>query len=166
MNPHDEAQGASSGVAGRDVVAEHDDAVHEHASPLVRGLLLTAGTLCVALGMLGIFLPLLPTTPFLLLAAACYARASRRFYNLLLSNRTFGPLILEWRRHRAIPYRTKISAIVLMSVTLAVSIVFFVKPLALQVALALLGVGLAIWMYRLPSRDRALQKQARRRPSR
>jgi hypothetical protein len=153
MNPRDEAQEASRGAA------EHDDTVREHASPLVRGLLVAAGTLCIALGVLGVFLPLLPTTPFLLLAAACYARASRRFYNWLLSNRTFGPLILEWRRHRAIPYRTKISAIALMSVTLAVSIVFFVTPVLLQIALALMGAGLAIWMYRLPSRDRALQEK-------
>lgn len=131
-----------------------DDAVREHASPLVRGLLLVAGTLCVGLGLLGIVLPLLPTTPFLLLAAACYARASRRFYDWLLANRTFGPLIYEWRRYRSIPYRTKISAIVLMSITLATSIVFFVQPLWLQVALALMGAALAVWMYRLPSRNR------------
>jgi hypothetical protein len=130
-----------------------DDPVQEHASPLVRALLLTAGTLCVALGLLGIALPLLPTTPFLLLAAACYARASRRFYGWLLSNRTFGPLIYEWRRHHSIPYRTKISAILLMSATLATSIIFFVKLLWLQIGLALMGVVLAIWMYRLPSRD-------------
>lgn len=128
--------------------------VREHASPLVRGLLIAAGSLCVVLGLIGILLPLLPTTPFLLLAAACYARASRRFYHWLLANRTFGPLIHEWRRHRSIPYRTKISAIALMSVTLAASIVFFVRPGWLQAALALLGLALAVWMYRLPSRDR------------
>lgn len=132
---------------------DEDDGVHEHASPTVRALLLVAGTLCVALGMLGIFLPLLPTTPFLLVAAACYARASRRFYRWLLSNRTFGPMIYEWRTHRSIPYRTKIGAIALMGATLAASIVFFVEPVWLQAALALMGVALAVWMYRLPSRE-------------
>lgn len=107
----------------------------------------------MALGVLGIFLPLLPTTPFLLLAAACYARASRRFYDWLLANRTFGPLILEWRRHRSIPYRTKLYAIGLMSLTLGTSIVFFVPLLWVKVVLAIFGVGMAIWMYRMPSRD-------------
>jgi uncharacterized membrane protein YbaN (DUF454 family) len=63
-------------------------------------------------------------------------------------------MILEWRQHGSIPYRTKITAIVLMSVTLAVSIVFFVESTVLQLALATMGVALAIWMYRIPSRDR------------
>jgi uncharacterized membrane protein YbaN (DUF454 family) len=127
--------------------------VREHRSPLVRWLLTAAGSICVVLGVIGIFLPLLPTTPLMLLAAACFARSSRRFHDWLLANRTFGPLILEWERHRSIPRRTKLTAIGLMSATLAVSIVFFVEPRWLQGLLAALGVGLAIWMYRIPSRD-------------
>ncbi len=132
-----------------------DDPVREHASPVVRWLLLAAGTVCVALGLVGLFLPVLPTTPFMLLAAACYARASKRFYYWLLSNRTFGPMIHEWRKHRTIPYRTKMAAIGLMFATLAISIVFFVKPAWLKAALAVIGIALAAWIYRLPSRDRA-----------
>jgi hypothetical protein len=127
--------------------------VREHRSPLVRWLLMAAGSICVVLGVIGIFLPLLPTTPLMLLAAACFARSSRRFHDWLLANRTFGPLILEWERHRSIPRRTKLTAIALMSTTLAVSIVFFVEPRWLQALLAAFGVGLAIWMYRIPSRD-------------
>jgi uncharacterized membrane protein YbaN (DUF454 family) len=134
---------------------EGDDAVREHASPLVRWMLLGAGTVCVALGLVGLFLPVLPTTPFMLLAAACYARASKRFYYWLLSNRTFGPMIYEWRKHRSIPYRTKLGAIGLMLATLAISIVFFVEPPWLKAVLAAMGLALAAWMYRLPSRDRA-----------
>jgi uncharacterized membrane protein YbaN (DUF454 family) len=126
--------------------------VREHDSALVRGLLIAAGSTCVALGIIGIFLPLLPTTPFMLLAAACFARSSRRFHDWLLANRTFGPLIHEWERHRSIPRRTKLTAIGLMSLTLAISIVFFVEPRWLQALLAALGVLLAIWMARIPSR--------------
>ena len=126
--------------------------MREHDSPLVRGLLLAAGVACVALGVVGIFLPLLPTTPFMLLAAACFARSSRRFHEWLLANRTFGPLILEWEKHRSLPRRTKLTAIVLMSLTLAVSIVFFVERPWLQTLLAAFGVLLAVWMYRIPSR--------------
>jgi hypothetical protein len=128
--------------------------VREHKSLAVRVLLVLAGTAFVALGIAGAFLPVLPTTPFLLLAAACYARASTRFYNGLLNNRTFGPVIREWQRHRSIPYRTKVSAIALMAITLSVSIVFFVEPPALQMGLAVFGLALAIYMYRIPSRDR------------
>jgi len=127
--------------------------VGEHDSPLVRGLLIAAGAVCVVLGIIGIFLPLLPTTPLILLAAACFARSSHRFHDWLLANRTFGPLILEWEKHRSIPRRTKLFAIALMSLTLGVSIVFFVKPAWLQGLLAASGVALAIWLYRIPSRD-------------
>lgn len=132
-----------------------DDAVREHASPVVRWLLIGAGTVCVTLGLVGLFLPVLPTTPFMLLAAACYARASKRFYYGLLSNRTFGPMIHEWRKHRSIPYRTKIGAIALMLATLTISVVFFVEPVWLKTVLVAMGIALALWMYRLPSRDRA-----------
>ena len=73
-----------------------------HPSRAVRVALVVAGTGFVGLGILGAFLPVLPTTPFMLLAAACYARASTRFYNGLLNNRAFGPTIREWRRYRSI----------------------------------------------------------------
>jgi hypothetical protein len=127
--------------------------VRKHRSPLVRAALVAAGTLFLVLGVIGIFTPLLPTTPLLLVAAGCYARASTRFYNRLLNNPTLGPLILEWRRHRSIPFRTKLIAIATMGCTLGVSIVFFVRPAWLQAVLALCGVGLAVWLYRIPSRD-------------
>ncbi len=137
---------------------DYSHEVRHHESRLVRGLFLGAGLAFVAIGVVGIFLPVLPATPFLLLAAACFARGSARFYNWLLNNRTFGPTILEWRRHRSIPWRTKMFAIVLMSGTLAVSIVFYVEDAWLQRALGALGVLLAAWLYSVPSRDRPARK--------
>jgi len=127
--------------------------VREHDSTLVRALLIAAGGICVVLGVIGIFVPLLPTTPFMLLAAACFARSSRRFHGWLLANPTVGPLIREWEQHRSIPRRTKFTAITLMSLTMAASIVFFVEPLWLQLLLAACAVGLGIWMASIPSRD-------------
>jgi uncharacterized protein len=129
-----------------------------HPSRAVRVALVVAGTGLVGLGILGAFLPVLPTTPFMLLAAACYARASTRFYNGLLNNRAFGPTIREWRRYRSIPYRTKWMAIGLMAVTLTASIVFAVEDPWLQAALAAFGVLLAVWMARIPSRDRSADR--------
>lgn len=115
---------------------------------------LVAGILSLGLGIVGMFLPLLPTTPFVLLAAACFARSSDRFYRWLIEHRSFGPIVIEWRTYRSIPYRVKLTAIALMAVSLGTSIVFFVRPAWLQAALAVFGVGLAVWLYRIPSRDR------------
>lgn len=129
--------------------------VRKHRSPSIRVALVLAGSVFVLVGLAGIFLPVLPTTPFLLLAAACYARASRRFYNALLNNRLFGPAILEWQQHRSIAWRTKIAAIALMALTLAASTVFFVQDPWLRALLAVLGLTLAVYMYWIPSRDRA-----------
>lgn len=128
--------------------------MNRHDSPAMRLLFVGLGTLFLLLGIAGAFLPVLPTTPFMLLAAGCYARASSRFYNWLLNNPTFGPTILEWRRYRSIPWRTKLTAIALMAMTLGISIVFFVPWPELQMALALFGLLLATGLYRIPSRDR------------
>jgi uncharacterized membrane protein YbaN (DUF454 family) len=122
--------------------------------PALRAAFFGAGVLSLGLGILGMFLPVLPTTPFVLLAAACFARSSDRFYGWLLAHRAFGPMVREWRTHRSIPYRTKLVAIALMAASLSTSIVFFVRPAWLQAALAVFGVGLAVWLYRIPSRDR------------
>lgn len=134
--------------------ADYSHHVNKHRLMSVRVLYLLAGTVFLLLGVAGALLPVLPTTPFMLLAAACYARASTRFYNWLLNTRAFGPLILEWREHQSIPFRTKLIAIALMSMTLAASIVLAVRDPYLQGALAVFGVLLAIWLYRIPSRDR------------
>lgn len=128
--------------------------MNRHDSPAVRLLFVALGTLFVLLGVAGAFLPVLPTTPFMLLAAGCYARASTSFYNWLLNNPAFGPTIIEWRRHRSLPWRVKLTAIVLMVATMGISVIFFVPWPELQAALALFGLLLATYMYRIPSRDR------------
>ena len=85
---------------------------------LKRALLIIAGTLCVALGVLGMFLPVLPTTPFLLLAATCYARSSERFYRWLLANRWCGKYIRNYREGKGIPLRQKVLTILLLWLTI------------------------------------------------
>ena len=125
-----------------------------HPSMVVRLLLLALGSIALLLGIVGIVVPGLPTTPFILVAAACYARASERFYRWLLRNPTFGPLIGEWRRYRSIPYRVKWLAITLMSLTICVSIWTLSAMPWLQAMLACIGIGTALWLWRIPSRDR------------
>lgn len=79
---------------------------------------IVCGTICVALGVVGIFLPLLPTTPFLLLAAALFLRSSPRLYARLLSNRWLGEYIRNFQEHRAIPLRAKIISVTLLWATM------------------------------------------------
>jgi len=133
---------------------DYSHEVRAHDSRAMRALFVVLGFLFVGTGIAGVVLPVLPATPFFLLAAACFARASARFYNWLLNNPTFGPTIRAWRRHHSIRFRTKIWAILLMSSMLAVSTVFFVADRNVQIGLAALGFLLAIWMWRIPSRDR------------
>lgn len=125
-----------------------------HSSRSVRVLFIVCGVISLAFGIAGALLPVLPTTPFVLLAAACFARGSPRFHDWLLAHPLFGPIIFEWNEYGSIPWRTKIVALVLMSTTFTISIVFFVEPRWLQIMLALFAVTLAIWLYRVPSRDR------------
>lgn len=117
-----------------------------------RAMFLALGIVFLLLGVAGAFLPLLPTTPFMLLAAACFARSSERFYNWLLANRVFGATVREWQEHRAVRRRTKWVAIVTMAVTLTASTLLFAPDPYLRGALALFGVVLAVFIYRLPSR--------------
>jgi len=124
----------------------------EHGSPVVRALFLVAGVVSLSLGIAGAFLPVLPTTPLVLLAAACFARSYRPFHEWLIGHRLFGPIVKEWHEHRSIPRRTKAVAIATMALTLGASIVFAVEPRWLKAALGALGVVLAVWLYRLPSR--------------
>ena len=104
-------------------------------------LLIAIGTLSVALGLLGIFLPILPTTPFLLLAAACYIRSSERFYCWLINNRWLGEYIKNYREKKGIPQRAKIYTISLLWITILASAIFFVDILAIRILLILIAIG-------------------------
>lgn len=130
------------------------DSPRLHRSAMVRWLLIAAGIVATALGIVGAFLPVLPTTPFLLVAAACFARASPKLDRMLTGSKTFGPTIVEWRTHRAIPWRTKLVAVGLMSAMIAVSAIWFVDPVWAKVLLVAVGVATGTWLWRIPSRDR------------
>jgi len=117
----------------------------------LRTLWLATGILMVVLGLIGVFLPVMPTTPFLILAAACFARSSPRFYDALVNHPVVGPPIRQWRATGTIPKRVKILAISLMVVTLGSSIVFFVPLVPVKIGLAVIGLGVITWMLRIPN---------------
>lgn len=130
----------------------------EHGSPVVRAIFFVVGALAFVTAIAGVFLPLLPATPLFILAAACFARAYRPFHDWMLAHRWLGPMLREWHHHRSIPYRTKVVAIVTMLLSFGVSIALFIEPRWLQLVLALCALGLAAWLYSIPSRDRPAQR--------
>jgi uncharacterized membrane protein YbaN (DUF454 family) len=117
----------------------------------VRVIFAVLGTIFLAIAALGIVVPVLPTTPFVLLAAACYLRASATLHGRLLRSRAFGPTVAAWQEHRAIPPRAKAMAILMVACTFAVSIVFVVEHLVLQLGLAAFGTALVVWLARRPT---------------
>ncbi len=104
------------------------------------------GLLALAFGVIGIVVPLLPTVPFLLLAAWCFARSSRRLHGWLLGHRHFGPMIVEWQSRGAIPRRVKKMASISMLAVFSISVVMGIPAMILIIqAVALGGAAWFIW---------------------
>ncbi|WP_462378901.1 YbaN family protein [Pseudomonas sp. Marseille-QA0892] len=128
-----------------------DGAHHTVRHPLVRALLISIGFLSVALGVLGIFLPLLPTTPFLLLAAGCFARSSPRFYRWLTSHPRLGPWIRDYLDGRGIPLKAKYWAVGLLWSSIGFS-AWIVDVLWVRLVLLTCAVLVTLYILRQPTR--------------
>ena len=103
-------------------------------------LLIIAGTISLVLGIIGIFVPLLPTTPFLLLSAAAYVRGSERLYNWLINHKYLGVYIRNYREHKAIPLRAKIFSVTLMWLTIGYCIIFMDLPVWIKILLGCISI--------------------------
>jgi hypothetical protein len=114
-----------------------------------RVLWLLAGACSLLTGIVGIFLPLLPTTPFVLLAAFCFSRGSLRCETWLLNHPRFGPMVRDWRANRAISLRAKQLASAMM--VLGSAWAGWLLPARLGWLPALLCMAVATWMWRLPT---------------
>jgi len=110
-------------------------------------LLNIAGVLALLLALLGLFLPLLPTTPFLLLASACFARGSSRLHGWLLNHRVFGVYLRNFETGKGIPLRAKIVASVMMWSSLVVAVIRF-EHLGLRIALVLVACSVSLYLWR------------------
>ena len=119
-------------------------------NPFLRALLITIGGLSIILGVIGIFLPLLPTTVFLLLAAACFARSSEHFHNWLLSHPYLGDYIKLYLDGKGIPFKAKIYILIVMWVTILTSI-YFVPILMVKVLLPFIALGVSVYIMRMPT---------------
>jgi len=108
---------------------------------MLKIILIICGTLSVGLGFIGIILPGLPTTPFLLAAAGCYARSSDRLYEKLLNSRRFGPFIRRFQEERALSRRTKLKILIMMWTMIALSGTFALTATVGRIVLFLLGLA-------------------------
>ena len=138
-----------------DSPATADIPVSPGLSPLQRVLLTAAGLIALFLGLLGIILPGLPTTPFVLLSAACLARSSPRLHNKLISNRHLGPLVRDWEANRSLPLKVKWISTTLMGGMVILSAWQFSGRPLLQILVLALGVIGAIVVWRIPTRRRS-----------
>ena len=109
-----------------------------------KGIFIVAGTISLGLGALGVFLPVLPTTPFLLLSAAFYYKGSERMHRWLLNNRLFGNYIKNYKGGRGIALKAKAITLCLLWTTICYSAFFIVNMTALQIVLFVIAGGVSI----------------------
>jgi uncharacterized membrane protein YbaN (DUF454 family) len=123
---------------------------HKTRKKVVRSFFFFAGTTCLVLGAVGIVLPMLPTTPFLLLALACYLRSSDRMTQWMLNNKYFGKYIRNYRAGKGIPLKTKLIAITTLWITISISAIIILN---LLIALLLFTIAAAVTIHlaRLPT---------------
>ena len=110
---------------------------------LKRKLLVVTGMIFTGIGIIGILVPILPTTPFLLLATACYIRSSQRFYNWLLNNKLLGIYISNYVQGKGMPLRVKAFTIILLWITIGFSIWFIAQHILIRVILVIVAAGVS-----------------------
>jgi len=117
---------------------------NKKSNQIIRAILLITGTISLLIGIIGIFIPLLPTTPFLLITAACYAWGSDRFYNWLLCNKLFGNYIKNYREGKGVALNIKIISLSLLWTTILFSAVFVVSALLIKIVLIIIAIAVTI----------------------
>jgi len=118
---------------------------------IYKALLIAGGSLCVALGVIGIFLPLMPTTVFLLMAAACYARSSDRFYQKLINNRFLGGYIRNSRDGRGMRRRDKAITLTLLWIGIGITAIWTTQALWLRLLLLAIATAVTVHVAKVPT---------------
>jgi uncharacterized membrane protein YbaN (DUF454 family) len=125
--------------------------------PIVRGVLFGLGTVALALGIVGIVLPILPTTPFFLVAAGCYLRTSERMYHWLTNHPRLGKPLRLYLERRAIPLRVKVISLAIAWTLIGASAIFVVDNLWLRILLLGIAVAKTIFMARVKTLDEHIE---------
>ena len=138
-------------MATKSYPAGHMEGKQSGSNRLKRGLFVVAGTASLALGCVGMVLPILPTTPFLLLSAACYYKGSERMHRWMLNNRWFGSYIKNYKEGRGLPLKTKGFTLALLWIVISYSALVIVNMLIVQVILFVVAVGVSLHIITLPT---------------
>ena len=124
----------------------------ETKNPIAKILWIFLGSFFVMIGAIGAVVPGLPTTLFLILAATCYIRSSQKLYDWLITNKTFGPYLKDYREGKGIPRRAKKIALVMMTIFVGYAVLFALDDLIVRIVVLLLGmIGFYYVAYRVPS---------------
>ena len=116
-----------------------------------RIILISLGWLCVGLGFVGVFVPGIPTTIFLIIALWAFTKSSEKLRHWLLNHKRFGPILSNWQEHKVVPRRAKILMVVLMSVAV-ILFYYSLQSLILTIGLIIILVSVAIYVISLPSK--------------
>lgn len=144
----------------------HPDLCHkDRCFSVKRVFLITAGVVSLVLGIIGIVVPLLPTTPFLLLAATCFLRSSRKLYCWLTTHPVFGNYILGYQRYKAVSKRAKVSALVLLWMCILYSVLVVVPVLWVKVILLLTAAGVSVHILSLKTLTKEMKGTLSREPA-
>lgn len=117
-------------------------------SKIKRQILLTCGVLCLLMGLVGVFLPIMPTVPFMILAAYCFSKSSERMHRWLLSQPEIGPALHDWEQNRVIRRRSKWAATVAVTASISATIIFIdiVWPAKAIMATTAVIIMIYVWM--------------------
>jgi uncharacterized membrane protein YbaN (DUF454 family) len=129
-------------------------------SRLLRGVWTFAGTFFLAVGVIGIFLPVLPTTPFLLLSAACYFKGSRRMHDWLLNNKWFGSYLRNYREGKGVSVKVKAISILSLWATIGYSAFYVIDMLIVRIVLLVVAIAVTLHIASLPNLRRAVTSPA------
>lgn len=135
-------------------MGEEEPANHSLSQKMMRGAYIIVGTIALVIGAIGLFLPVIPTTPLILLAAACYYRGSDRLHTWILSSRWFGETIKNYQEGRGLTRDTKVWAISMMCLMILISAWFFVSSLFVRVAIICVAIGVTVYLVRLPTLEK------------
>ncbi len=126
-----------------------------HKNIWVRYLFIVLGIISLGLGALGVVLPVLPTTPFLLLAAALFIRGSEKYYNWLMNHRLFGPFISDYINHKSVPLTSKVIALIMLWTTILSTVIFFINALWLRILLLGIATAVSVHILQLKTKKRS-----------